>query len=173
MNELLDITEVKKEATDLGITFSPNIGAETLQKKIDAYYESQETSGKEIQELVEAKEKSEENSAETDNEIEVTDKQARIQKMKADANKTKVVTIIDNDQRVNNQTTTCTVNCSNMYFDLGTIILPLNMAVEVRQGHLNVLKEIKIPQHTKDHRTGLSVARMIPRYTISMEENKA
>ena len=90
--------------------------------------------------------------------------------MKADANKTRVVTIIDNDQRVNGQTTTCTVNCSNMYFDLGTIILPLNTPVEVRQGHLTVLKELEIPQHVKDTRSGLSTVRLVPRYTISYEE---
>jgi hypothetical protein len=161
--------ELKKEATDLGITFSANIGDEKLQAKIDEYYESQETSGKELEKAVEAKEKeqSEEKSVETGK---VNSLNEKIAKAKEAANKTKVVTIIDNDQRVNNQTTTATVNCSNEYFDLGTIILPLNTAVEVREGHLNVLKELKIPQHVRDNRTGLSTVRLVPRYTISYEQ---
>jgi hypothetical protein len=161
--------ELKKEATDLGITFSANIGDEKLQAKIDEYYESQETSGKELEKAVEAKEKeqSEEKSVETGK---VNSLNEKIAKAKEAANKTRVVTIIDNDQRVNNQTTTTTINCSNEYFDLGTIILPLNTPVEVREGHLNVLKELKIPQHVRDNRTGLSTVRLVSRYTISYEQ---
>jgi len=168
----LNIEELKQEATDLGIKFQANISAEKLQARIDAYYESQETSGKEIQEAVEqkeAEEKSEGKSAESGKKLMAS--KAAIAKAKA--MKTKVVTIIDNDQRVNNQTTTCTVNCSNAYFDLGTVVLPLNLPVEVRIGHLNVLKEVKIPQHVKDQKSGLSTARMVPRYTISYEEKQA
>lgn len=159
----VDLEELKAEATDLGIKFSPNIGAEKLQAKVDEYYASQETSGKELVAAIEANEQTEEKSAE---------KGTSIAEIKAAANKTKVVTIIDNDQRVNNQTTSCKVNCSNMYFDLGTVTLPLNMAVEVRQGHLNVLKEVRIPQHAKDAKSGLSVTRMIPRYTLSYSDNQ-
>lgn len=166
--EELNIEELQAEAKELGIKFQANIGAEKLKAKIDDYYGSQETSGKEIAKAVEANEKSEEKSAENGN----LTRGERIAKAKAYASKTKVVTIIDNDQRVNNQTTTATVNCSNMHFDLGTIILPLNTPVEVRQGHLDVLKEVRIPQHVKDNRTNLSTVRMIPRYTISYEEVK-
>ena len=45
MEEMLDIEELKAEATGLGIQFAQNIGAEKLKAKIDAFYESQETSG--------------------------------------------------------------------------------------------------------------------------------
>lgn len=159
----LDLEELKAEATDLGIKFSPNIGAEKLQAKVDEYYASQETSGKELVATIEANEQTEEKSAE---------KGTSIAEIKAAANKTKIVTIIDNDQRVNNQTTSCKVNCSNMYFDLGTATLPLNMAVEVRQGHLNVLKEVKIPHHAKDPKSGLSITRMIPRYTLAYSDSQ-
>lgn len=86
------------------------------------------------------------------------------------ANKTKIITIIDNDQRVNNQTTSCTVNCGNAYFDLGTAVLPLNFPVEVRQGHINVLKEVMIPQHIKDPKTGLNEYTTRNRYSISYED---
>jgi hypothetical protein len=47
------IEELKQEATELGISFNQNIGADKLQAKIDAYYESQETSGNEILAAVE------------------------------------------------------------------------------------------------------------------------
>lgn len=162
-----DIKDLKKEADDLGLTYSPNIGAAKLQAKIDEYYKSQETSEKELKEAIQARqpEQSEEKSAETGKKT----KKFPIEYRK-EAEKTRVVTIIDNDQRVNNMTSSCTVNCSNMHFDLGTVILPLNMPVEVRQGHLNVLKEIRIPQHVKDTKSGLSEVRMVPRYTLSYED---
>lgn len=171
--EETSLEELKQEARDLGIEFSANIGAAKLQAKIDAYYAGQENSSKEVIEAVKVKEESKQKD---DNTLVTTtenrDTISAISKARAEANKTKVVTIIDNDQRVNNQTTTVTVNCSNMYFDLGTVILPLNLPVEVRQGHLNVLKELQIPQHVKDGKTGLSTVRMVPRYTLSYEDNK-
>ena len=170
--EETSLEELKQEARDLGIEFSANIGAAKLQAKIDAYYAGQENSSKEVIEAVKVKEESKQKD---DNTLVTTtenrDTINAISKARAEANKTRVVTIIDNDQRVNNQTTTVTVNCSNMYFDLGTVILPLNLPVEVRQGHLNVLKELQIPQHVKDGKTGLSTVRMVPRYTLSYENN--
>ena len=174
MNELDDL---KKEADELGLTYSAQIGVAKLQEKIDAYYESQETSEKELIAAMKAKEEAEKAGEQPEEKAVQTSKvpaksaNKRAERRKA-AEATKVVTIIDNDQRVNNVTTTCTVNCSNMYFDLGTMLLPLNMAVEVKQGHLNVLKELKIPQHVKDTKSGLSQVRMVPRYTISYEQNQ-
>lgn len=170
--EELDIEALKAEATDLGITFPQNIGAEKLKLKIDAYYESQETSEKETMAAVEANEQIEEKSAESDKSSYVKSIGTIATEAKAVAYKTRVITIIDNDQRVNNQTTTCKVNCSNMYFDLGQIILPLNIPVEVKQGHINVLKEVKIPRHVKVG-DNLSAVKMVPRYSISYEDMKA
>ena len=170
--EELDIEALKAEATDLGITFPQNIGAEKLKLKIDAYYESQETSEKETMAAVEANEQIEEKSAESDKSSYVKSIGTIAAEAKAAAYKTRVITIIDNDQRVNNQTTTCKVNCSNMYFDLGQIILPLNIPVEVKQGHINVLKEVKIPRHVQVG-DNLSAVKMVPRYSISFEDMKA
>ena len=67
---------------------------------------------------------------------------------------------------------TLQVNCSNMYFGFGQIILPLNIPVEVRQGHINVLKEVKIPRHIQVG-DNLSAVKMMPRYSISFEDMKA
>ena len=41
------LTELKQEAKELGIQFSPNIGEATLQEKIDKYYENEANTAKE------------------------------------------------------------------------------------------------------------------------------
>lgn len=166
MSERLD--ELKQEATELGIEFNPRIGEAKLQAKIDEYYESQETSGKEVEQAVQANE-------------EATVSEAKAEKPAVNGNKTiaqlakeiydraratKIVTITDNDQRVNNQTTTCKANWSNQYYDMGTKIFPLNIPIEVPQGFLQVLSEVKIPHHVKDNATGLSITTMRKRYSF-------
>lgn len=162
MEDLLDIEELRAEATGLGIQFAQNIGAEKLKAKIDAFYESQETSGQELQTAIAAKEKSEEKSAESGN-----SKRDKIAAAKKAAMVERIVTIVDNDQRVNSQNTTAVVNCSNIHFDLGTMVIPLNVPVKVKQGHINVLKDSTISLHVKDQKTGLSVPRAVPRYSIT------
>lgn len=165
MEDLLDIEELRAEATGLGIQFAQNIGAEKLKAKIDAFYESQETSGQELQTAIAAKEKSEEKSAESGNVA--SSKRDRIAAAKKAAMVERIVTIVDNDQRVNSQNTTAVVNCSNIHFDLGTMAIPLNIPVKVKQGHINVLKDSTISLHVKDQKTGLSVPRSVPRYSIT------
>lgn len=165
MTKTLD--ELKQEAKELGIRFVPNISAEKLSAKIEEYYESQETSDQEIETAIAEKEKSEEKSVVGDKKKTMAEK---AKEMEARAKETVVVTLIDNDTRENNQTTVAVVNCSNAHFDLGTVYIPLNVPVEVRRGHLSVLKDIEIPLHTKDPKSGLSVTRLRPRYTISYGE---
>lgn len=179
------LNKLKKEADGLGVKYSPNIGEATLQDKIDAAKEMQSGPEAELKAQVESLEKSKEkeksstSSAKFDYKTVDLDTlepalRMRVVARRAEdaARKTKVVTIIDNDQRQNNQTTSCTVNCGNENFDLGTAVLPLNMEVEVKQGHLNVLKEVKIPQHVKDPKTGLSTWRVRPRYSIVESDKK-
>lgn len=163
-----NLQELKTEADDLGITYSKTIGEVKLQEKVDAFYATQETSGAALQAAVEAQEKVEEvKEVKTTS---VVDNKAvkRMAREKA-ARVKRIVTIIDNDQRVNNQTTTCAVNCSNEFFDLGTVILPLNEKIEVSMGHIITLEEVKIPLHMRDQKTGLTNVRLRPRYTISYE----
>jgi len=152
------LDELKKEADDLGVTYAKNVSANKLQEKIEEFYESKENAAPRVEVKLETKD------------ADKADKGAakRLAREKA-ARQTKVVTIIDNDQRVNNQTTTCTVNCSNEFFDLGTVILPLNEKIEVAMGHIRTLEEVKIPQHVRDNKTGLASVRLRPRYTISYE----
>ena len=167
---MTDMKELKEEAASLGIKHNPNIGQDKLQEKVDQHYAAQETSSDSVAELVNAN-KAKEISTNTGG-VGQSNQQRLDAKIKASsiaARKTKIVKIVDNDQRQNNYTTTCTVNCSNQYFDLGTRILPLNENIEVAQGHLNVLKEVKITLHTKDAK-GLSAAKQRNRYSISSED---
>lgn len=164
------LDEMKQEATELGITFNGNIGEAKLQEKIDAHYEAQENSAVKMEDVAAAPDEGK--TIESVASIKL-DRQRRAQKLarerEAEARKTRVVTIIDNDQRVNNQTTSCTVSCSNMYFDLGTVILPLNLKVEVLKGHLDALKDVQIPQHVRG-KDGQSTVTLRNRYTISYED---
>jgi hypothetical protein len=157
------LEELKQEADDLGLSYAKNVSANKLQEKIEQFYEAQETSGPALEAVV-AQEASKPKASSESKSL-----SNKITKARAAAEATKIVTIIDNDQRVNNQTTTCTVNCSNEYFDLGTIILPLNEKIEVRMGHLKTLEQVKIPLHMRDNKTGLSTVKLRPRYTISYE----
>lgn len=163
------LQELKQEATDLGIEYSANIGATKLAEKIEDYYKSQETSGEEIQAAVaakEAKEQSEEKPAVKGKE----DKYARAKKAEERARQTRIVTITDNDTRENNQTTVAIANCSNLYFDLGTVYIPLNIPVEIKQGHLDTLANLEIPLHVKDAKSGLFKTEVRKRYSISYEQ---
>lgn len=158
------LQELKKEADELGLTYGKTIGANSLQEKIEKFYEAQETSGPALEATVaESVVPKKEPAAELDPKV------AKRRSREKSARETKVVTIIDNDQRVNNQTSTCTVNCSNEFFDLGTVILPLNEKIEVAQGHIRTLEQVKIPLHVRDNKTGLAQVKLRPRYTISYE----
>ena len=167
MSEMID--QLKEEATELGIKFSPNIGKEKLQEKIDAYYKSQESSGDEIKAAVEAKEQSEEKPAVSSTDVKHKPIAVVAKELYEKAKKTVIVTIIDNDQRVNNQTTTCKANWTNSFYDMGTKIFPLNTPIEIEQGFVNVLREVKIPHHVKNPDNNLSTVVMRPRYTIQYE----
>lgn len=166
------IEELKKEADDLGVTYNPRIGEKKLQERIDAFYKSQETSGPALVKTVKEEEakKSKASEESTVNGRSLNDFEKRRIAQEQAARKTRIISIVDNDQRINNHATTCTVSCSNEYFDLGTKLLPLNQKVEVAQGHINVLKTVNIPLHVKDNRTGLSKVTYRPRFTISYED---
>lgn len=160
------LEELKAEATDLGIKFNPNISEAKLQEKIDAFYKSQEAGTPKILEDVVVDEPK-------GSSVKV-DKELAKRKMIADAlkraNETKIITITDNDQRINHKTSVAVVNCSNAYFDLGTARIPLNMPVEVKQGYIDVLNEIMIPMHVIDTHTGLSRTERRRRYSIHFED---
>lgn len=170
MNQDTQVTDtleaLKTEATELGIAFSPRISEKALAERIEAHYEAaSKDSDLPVVSIVETSEEARADKA-------VRHMRAYARDMEAKARKTRIVTIIDNDQRVNNVTTVATTNCSNDYFDLGTIILPLNEKVEVRQGHLDALAGVRIPQHVRSKKDAqMSETVMRPRYTIQYEND--
>ena len=164
-NEVLE--ELKREAASLGVKHNASIGEAKLKEKIEAHYNAQETSGDSVAALVA---KNEEKNKETPIAKQPKSKGLiRIAAEKA-AKTTRIVTIIDNDQRQNNETTMCTVSCSNQFFNLGMRHIPLGEKVEVCQGHINVLKAVRIPIHTRNPKTGLSITKRRARYSISYED---
>lgn len=158
---------LKKEATDLGIAFSPRISEKALSDRISAYYDQLEKAAEAVTPVATLVTESSQEAREAFADLHM---RTLAREMEAKARKTRIVTIIDNDQRINNATTTCTANCSNDYFDLGTIILPLNEKVEVRQGHLDALTSVRIPHHVRSAEDpSMSETVMRPRYTIQYE----
>lgn len=166
------LKQLKAEADTLGVKYSPNIGEQKLQDKIDEAYDSQ--GGDTTSQLLKAAEMASTPVDENKPKGKWGKAQRRALALERErlARKTRVITIIDNDQRVNNQTDTCSVNCSNEAFDLGQMVLPLNTKVEVMQGHIDVLKAVDIINHVKDPVTKMSKHVLRPRYTISYEENQ-
>lgn len=165
----MSIKDLKLEADDLGIKYSPNIGEEKLKAKVDAFYEAKETLTERTEAIIKEAEQpvAEKKSGWTD-----ADRRKLAKEREAEARKTRIVTIIDNDSRVNNQTTTCSASCGNVSFDLGRRIIPLNVEVEVAEGHIANLKAAVIPMHIKDQKTGLCKYEMRRRYTIAHSDKQ-
>jgi folylpolyglutamate synthase/dihydropteroate synthase len=161
-----NLEDLRKEADDLGISYTKTLGETKLQEKINAFYEEQETGGPALEATAEEKEATKEKAKAAALTKRQRSALKRVEREKT-ARATRIVTIIDNDQRVNNQTTTCTVNCSNEFFDLGTVVLPLNERIEVAMGHIRTLRQVQIPLHMRDNKTGLSSVRLRPRYTVT------
>ena len=166
------LVSLKKEATELGLTFEDDVKATELEKQIDAYYESQETSGAELEATITKVEAAQAEKREKQQEVNMKNARhigALAREAEEKARKTRVIKVFDNDNRVNNQTTVAVANCSNQYFDLGTVYIPLNEPVEVMQGHIDALKDVMIPQHTKGV-DGLTKTSVRNRYMISYED---
>ena len=154
------LEELKAEASDLGITYSPNISAVKLAAKIEEFYAAQETPGGVVAAIAV------EEPTPTTSGVSMG---VLARQMESEARVTHVVTITDNDQRENNMTTTVSVSCGNDYFDLGMKRVPLNIPVELEQGFINVLKEIVIPMHVQNKEGVCSTVRR-NRYAIAYSD---
>jgi len=156
------LDELKIEADELGVKYSPNIGEAKLSEKIEAHYKSVESgTPKAVEPEVKEKTKSE-------TKVKKTFAQRAIESEKR-AKEKHIIIITDNDQRENNLTTTVSVTCGNEHFELGTKRIPLNLPVEVEQGFINVLKEIVIPLPVRAM-DGTMKTSMRRRYSISYED---
>ena len=154
MEETLEksIEELKQEADELGIVYNKSIGADKLAAKIEEFYASRESAGA----VVATKSKPR------------TIREHALE-AKTRAEQTKIVTITDNDQRENNLTQIVSVTCANRHFDLGTKRIPLNIPVELEQGFIDVLNEIKIPMHVFNQSTGKTTTSLRNRYSVVVE----
>ena len=147
-------TEIKEEATNLGIEFRSNLGAVKLQTKIDEYYENESADASEV-------------SVDTEEEIEdeaqgkltpvavktvvkkkLTDEEVHrltIAKLKKEMVKTKVVRVNMVDKRENSEVTS--------YFVQNGVVgrhIPLDVPIELEQCLVDQLRRTKVPTHVKD-----------------------
>lgn len=105
-------------------------------------------------------------------EVETSEKLAKdlIGKTREKAFKTKVVTIIYNDKRDNNETTTAYLTCENNYFAISRIV-PLGIPVELEQCLIDTAKEVEILVHLPEVKNGRPTGNHIPsrikKYTIT------
>lgn len=176
----MNIEDLKQEAAALGIKHHPNISADKLAAKIEEFYQAEEAKAEpievvddeeELPEEVQVEVKQPQAKAKKSEPAAAAPKKSLAKRLEEKARRFRIVTIIDNDNRVNNVTTTCIVNCSNEYFDLGTLVIPLNEKVEVRQGHVDVLRSIRMLQHVRDPKDPtMSMSVLRPRYTIQYED---
>ena len=162
--------ELKTEATELNLEFSGNVSKDALEKlikeaTIDEHVVIDEPESIDKEEIIDEPVIVDEPISAAKAPVALTrgQKAARAKKR---AFTTKVVTITDNDSRENSYTSTVPVSCSNEYFDLPTMRIPLNVPVEVAQGYLNVLDEIEIPHHVVS-KGGGTVTSSRKRYAIA------
>jgi hypothetical protein len=155
------LDELKAEAAELGITFSGNIGEEALQKKINDHMDARgEAAAQVVMQSVEV-------VPSTDKDKLELEWRKIVKKREEEANKEVMVVIVDNDPRENHLTTSVTVTSGNAEFTLGTWVYPLNSPTMIKQGHLDVLKDVTIPMHVLDNASGQAHAVMRKRYSIS------
>ncbi len=92
---------------------------------------------------------------------------------KKKAMKKRIVTIIYNDKRDNDQVNTAFLTCENQFFALSKVV-PLNIPVELEQCLIDTAKEAKILLHVpyvKDGvNTGVCKYRFINKYSVSYED---
>jgi len=162
------IDELKIEADELGVKYSPNIGEAKLSEKVEAHYKSLEDGTPAILEV--APEDEEISQAKTKKKAIAKTMGELAVEAEKEARKTHIIVITDNDQRENNFTSTVPVTCGNDHFELGTQRIPLNVPVEVQQGFINVLKEIQIPLAVRGMDGSMTTA-MRNRYSISYEDD--
>ena len=158
------LIELKLTADRMGISYNPNIGEAKLQEKINTFLEEEK---EEISKQVEVK-----GVTENVELSEASKERNHIAEAEARARETLVVRVLDNDNRVNNRSTTFTVRSTNLYFDLGQLYGPLNKEIEILRGHYETLKEIKFTQHIVEE--GKTITQKRNRYNVEViKENVA
>ncbi len=148
---MTELDKLKQEAKELGITFSPNIGIQSLKEKISTKLDESLPKMKEEKPSKEP-----------------TGIQKVIKEAKAKAFKTSKVKITNLDKRDSEYITTAYLGFENLYFDLSRVV-PLDTVVELEEGLIRVAKDTKITIHVNDPKTGNKVPKEVNKYSVSNE----
>jgi hypothetical protein len=164
------LVTLKTEAAQLGIEYEADVKAAELQSLIDAKLAELEAADASEPIVIVEEPIVPAETIKSATKVGVKTMGQLAREAEAKARKTRIITVYDNDPRENGETTVAPVNCSNEYFDLGLVYIPLGEKVEVMQGHIDVLKEIDIPHHLRVNDTTKTVLRK--RYTINYEDQQ-
>lgn len=155
-------TALLEKANELSLDFPDNIPTKKLQAMID------EASGPKIKEDKEEPKVSQGQTLTKEQKL-----RKRIAEKRKKAFKTRVVTITSKDTRENSVTTTAPLSFENQYFGLSKIV-PLDVAVELEQGLIDVAKSTMITHHVdevvKGVRTGNKITKRTNKYVVSYSE---
>lgn len=161
-------TELISEANELGLEFPFNIPTKKLVEKIAEFkgepvpVDETPPKGPKV---------SEEKSGKKDKELdEFSKKRLKIAKAKAEAMKTKIVTLTNKDNRENEFMTTAFLSMQNQHFGISRVV-PLDTPVQLEQCLISIAEGVTMTLH-KDEikdgvRTGNKITTTSKKYAIS------
>jgi len=165
-----NITDLKTEATTLGLEFSGNISKVDLHQLIEDFYESQ-SAGDLVKEKVDDTDTQEESKPKKVSKA--LSKLNFIAKAKKAAMAQKVVTVSSNDKRDNDVVTTAYLSVENQHFAVGRLV-PLDIPCELEVCLIDAAKTTFITLHKDEiidgKRTGNKIPVSTRKYNISYEE---
>lgn len=166
--------ELMNECNDLGIEFRSNASESALQKLIDDFKDKQ--AGFTPSPPVATKpEVAVDEQTKGNTETKEAKLRKNIAKRKAEAFKTRIVTITNRDKRESDVVTTAPLSVENQYFGIAKNV-PLDIPVELEQCLIKVAENSMIPMHRDEiingRRTGNKVTVMVKRYSVSYSDKK-
>lgn len=156
------------KANELGLEFAKNISTAKLAAMV-AESEGPAVKAEEIEEEVVAEVKSAPSKAAPAT-TKAQQRRQFIAKRKAEALKTRVVTITNKDNRDNDFTTTAPLSFENQYFGVAKNV-PLDVPVELEQALIDIAESTMITHHKDEvvngKRTGNKIAVSAKKYVVS------
>ena len=165
------IEELREEATELGLTYSQNIGAAKLSVKIDEYYEKQSAGDivEDIVEEIEVEVKKPATKAKSASETAEQKFRRESKERQVAALKTKIVTITNTDKRESHVETMAYLSCGVV-----SKRVPLDIPIELEIALIEVARTSTVSTHVdevvKGVRTGNKVPKTVRKYVVSYED---
>ena len=163
--------ELLDKATDLGLEFPKNIPTDKLEERVIEAMENNVNPPRvdEVTPTEPPVDVAEETvSSKRLSMLEL--RQKTIREAKAKALATKVVTLTNKDNRENDVMTTAYLSFENQHFGLSKLV-PLDIAVELEQGLIDVAESTMIPLHKDEivngKRTGNKIVIRVKKYVVS------